>query len=187
MDKEQILERIRTVLDGWPQTLDDLIVGEWDSTSDRHWEAIGWLAHIVRDDTIDQYERKWAYTCIETRIREIADEIQSGDAVYPEKIPPEIFAVSFQMISGMLKQPEQPRGRDKSVNALRNRKLIYLEGWLRDREGHTRASAVSLMAEATGMTEEGVDSALRRTHNLLRQSSYESYDDASSIWRAKMP
>lgn len=186
MDKEQILERIRTVLDGWPQTLDDLIVGEWDSTSDRHWEAIGWLAQVVRDDAIDPYERKWAYDNLVDRVREFAEEIQSGGAIHPERIPPEILAVSFQMMSGMLRRPEQRRGRDKSVNALRNRKLIYLEGWLRERLGKTRESAVSLIAEATEMSEDGVDSALRRTHNLLRQTSYELDDDASSIWRAKM-
>ena len=187
MDKEQILERIRTVLDGWPQTLDDLIVGEWDSTSDRHWEAIAWLAQIIRDDAMDPYERKWAYDNVVNRVREIAEEIQSEDAVHPEMIPPEILAVCFQMTSGMLELPAQPRGRDKSVNALRNRKLIYLEGWLRERLGYTRESTVSLIAEATSMSEDGVDSALRRTRNLLRQTSYEPDDDASSIWRAKMP
>ncbi len=181
MDEKSAIEWARTILEGWPQTMDDLLIQEWDSENEGHAAVVSHLAQIARDRPIDAFEREWAYRSLESRADEIAKALQSGE-IQPEDIPPELLAWCFQTETHMVERPARRRGTDPSVNALRNRKMLHIEKRLREELGYTQSAAIAVIAKAANLSDDGVETALKRTRRLLGQTSYGPETGAHDVW-----
>lgn len=166
IDEQSAIKFARTILEGRPQTLDDLVIEDWYWENEDHELVILWLFGTYRDETIDWNERMWAYDKLREALRQHAETFRT-EGELPKFIPPAIVALSLLETSGNMEPPAKPRGRSTATNALRNRKMLHIEKRLREEHGCKKKFIIRVIAKAAYMSEEGVESVLKRTRKLV--------------------
>ena len=85
--------------------------------------------------------RTWAYN----KLKELAHDY--GEKAEQGSVPLEMFSWCFGIVSGRIKCPKRPRGRDAHQNIFRDRLIIERVAWLRER-GETKEAAIEQVAKA---------------------------------------
>ena len=134
---------------------DDPFTLDWPDDVAGQGRCIRHLAEIAANPALPYEMQTWAFG----KLEEIARDYQEKGE--PGSVPPEMLSWYFGVASGWFEPPKRKRGRPGAQFALRNRMIVALVRWLRDR-GATREATMKEVGKAACVSKDTVKNILGR-------------------------
>ena len=140
-DQLPIEELLRFSYEEAQETWADPVGLSWPDDIEGQARCIRHLTGMATNPAWPYQFRTWAYNKLNELARDYGEKAKQGS------VPLEMFSWCFGIVSGRIKPPKRPRGRDAHQNILRDHLIIEHVAWLRKR-GETKEAAIEQVAKA---------------------------------------